>query len=42
MTTCHFVKRANLPYLEEAVMNGYRMTIVLEYDGNFLLSCTGT
>ena len=35
MTTCHFVKRANLPYLEEAVMNGYRMTIVLEYDGNF-------
>lgn len=35
MTICHFEKRANLPYLEEAVMNGYRMTIVLEYDGNF-------
>ncbi len=30
-----YKKRANLAYFEEAVKNGYRMSIVLEYDGNY-------
>ena len=28
-------KRANLAYLKEAVKNGYRMSVALEYDGNY-------
>jgi len=31
---CH-TKRANLAYLEETVKNGHRMSIALEYDGNY-------
>lgn len=35
MTIKSQIKRANLAYLEEAVKNGYRMSIALEYDGNY-------
>ena len=30
-----YKKRANIAYLKEAVENGYRMSIALEYDGNY-------
>jgi len=30
-----YKKKANLAYFEEAVKNGYRMNVALEYDGNY-------
>ena len=30
-----YKKKANIAYFEEAVENGYRMSIALEYDGNY-------
>ncbi len=35
MTIKSQIKRANLAYFEEAVKNGSRMSIALEYDGNY-------
>ena len=30
-----YKKKANIAFFEEAVENGYRMSIALEYDGNY-------
>ena len=35
MTIKSHIKKANLAYLEETIENGYRMSIALEYDGNY-------